>query len=80
VPILRNGRKWMNQTRPKCAHNFLNEHGDAHTVAFVWDAAAKMPALKVIADTVRRLKRESGRVADVRQRVQAGAAPATVGE
>ncbi|ALN87485.1 hypothetical protein LC55x_4234 [Lysobacter capsici] len=39
-----------------------------------------MPALKVIADTVRRLKRESGRVAVVRQRVQAGAAPATVGE
>ncbi len=44
----------------------------------------KMPALKVIAGTVRRLKRESGRAAGQfvqnGPRAQAGAAPATVGE
>lgn len=54
------------------------------TVASRLPPAAKMPALKVIAGTVRRLKRESGRVVvpsaqDIR-RAHAGAAPATVGE
>ena len=53
-------------------------------LALLRPRAVKMPALKVIAGTVRRLKRESGRAAGQfvqnGPRAQAGAAPATVSE
>jgi hypothetical protein len=52
---------------------------EAHTLAPPPGGTVKMPALKVIADTVGRLKRESGG-ARLMPNAQAGAAPATVGE